>query len=997
MGWRVKMKKLIILFFFLISILGVNGTIILDEVKIIENNNNYNIKLQTDKYLVYSTLNSDLEKDVDYFLYKFDANEKISLGKFKGSSPVLYSKDSFYIIQTTSSGFTSYNLKEYRVMVGYYNSSSNKINFIFDKKLSNFISFNYDYQKSKDGDFLLSFTEFQDINFNNITKVYDLDLESDGHYKLSESKVTELTKSDYYNLKESNFFFENSKYQIRDNFILDKKTMSFTQLKRSIFYEDFCGIKENTIYLKSKKYEQNNPNPISILISYDYLLNKQINSTELEGNCLYSSNFNLFNEKLNNLETNETTSLKINGEILGLSDNSVLFKNSSGIFSINFNRVTYNDEEITQFVNKSLNLYNYNNLNELMINVNNLYKYYSESIINDYKTDFQNINSAENTYLTLNSNCKSKTLNKDQINLCDNISTKITIDYNSFNSKINYEITEIKLITENLIEVKVNLNLTGINNLNENVILKIKKSNNGYLITNVENDKLYFNTNKSTEYLNLLIQQNQLFNNLKSTSSNSQKTTYTPNNNSSSDSDSGFNFLVIITIVIIIYLIKIANDHANKAYLVICPHCNKENEYFINKIKVKEINNGNQYEIKCLYCSKKIRISSIKNKSNFEEEYKNEFTPELEKTVKSNFHKVNTKMDNNSKDSYLLERLNYLYSYKNYANPNTSFPGSPEEYRYNSCCWLCLIQKPLLTYKYSGVKICEECTNFINMAESETQLVEFFHKTKEFIFTSTKQYNGKFENELENKKKVKLDQEKIREQKENLKKKQEEEKIVEQREKERIEKLRQVQEKLKLYNKYKMELENFHKEQKTFILKNYIVFFHEKFGDNSEIKYLSKYLDEELSKNISVSLIENQLKEILKERKNIIKKYTMAEIDGMSGKRFEELLKELLDKLGYTNIKITKQSRDGGTDLIAFFNDKKVIIQAKRYQESKSLGTEALQEIISCKEEHKADRLMVITTAGKYSVDAKTKAHINNVELWARVEFKRKLMEVDLL
>ncbi|MBZ6485164.1 restriction endonuclease (plasmid) [Priestia aryabhattai] len=117
-------------------------------------------------------------------------------------------------------------------------------------------------------------------------------------------------------------------------------------------------------------------------------------------------------------------------------------------------------------------------------------------------------------------------------------------------------------------------------------------------------------------------------------------------------------------------------------------------------------------------------------------------------------------------------------------------------------------------------------------------------------------------------------------------------------------------------------------------------------------------------------LIENQFKvyEINKLKKELFniaktdedKTITLADINLMSGERFEHFLVDLLQNLGF-RAKVTKLSGDQGVDIIAKRKGKIYAIQAKRY--AKTVGNKAVQEVVAGKEFYKADVSWVITNS----------------------------------
>ncbi len=111
----------------------------------------------------------------------------------------------------------------------------------------------------------------------------------------------------------------------------------------------------------------------------------------------------------------------------------------------------------------------------------------------------------------------------------------------------------------------------------------------------------------------------------------------------------------------------------------------------------------------------------------------------------------------------------------------------------------------------------------------------------------------------------------------------------------------------------------------------------------------------------------------------------LAAIDRMRGEEFEEYLAAHFRNLGY-KVKMTPKSNDFGADLILTKENKKIVVQAKRYQSK--IGVKAVQEIIGAKGYYKADKMMVVSN-NFYTSGAKKLAEANDVELWDRNTINR--------
>lgn len=86
----------------------------------------------------------------------------------------------------------------------------------------------------------------------------------------------------------------------------------------------------------------------------------------------------------------------------------------------------------------------------------------------------------------------------------------------------------------------------------------------------------------------------------------------------------------------------------------------------------------------------------------------------------------------------------------------------------------------------------------------------------------------------------------------------------------------------------------------------------------------------------------------------------IKEIDKMDGIQFERYLSTLFKKLGY-KVQVTRASGDFGADLVLIRENKKIIVQAKRYKSN--VGIKAVQEIASAKLHYKATDAWVVTNS----------------------------------
>lgn len=101
-------------------------------------------------------------------------------------------------------------------------------------------------------------------------------------------------------------------------------------------------------------------------------------------------------------------------------------------------------------------------------------------------------------------------------------------------------------------------------------------------------------------------------------------------------------------------------------------------------------------------------------------------------------------------------------------------------------------------------------------------------------------------------------------------------------------------------------------------------------------------------------------------------------IDKMSGREFEEYLASMFKKLGYS-VQLTPASQDYGADLVLKKDQKRIVVQAKRY--NNKVGIAAVQEIYSSQKLYKADEAWIVTNNHDFTSQAKILAKKNDVVL----------------
>lgn len=128
-----------------------------------------------------------------------------------------------------------------------------------------------------------------------------------------------------------------------------------------------------------------------------------------------------------------------------------------------------------------------------------------------------------------------------------------------------------------------------------------------------------------------------------------------------------------------------------------------------------------------------------------------------------------------------------------------------------------------------------------------------------------------------------------------------------------------------------------------------------------------------------------------KRRKEFQLQSRLDKIDKMEGHKFEEFCAELLQKLNYTDVRVTRGSGDQGVDVIAVKDGIRYAIQCKRY--SSDLGNKPIQEVHSGKFFYHCDKAVVMTNRC-FTSGAKELAKATGVLLWDRNKLQNMIRKV---
>lgn len=146
-----------------------------------------------------------------------------------------------------------------------------------------------------------------------------------------------------------------------------------------------------------------------------------------------------------------------------------------------------------------------------------------------------------------------------------------------------------------------------------------------------------------------------------------------------------------------------------------------------------------------------------------------------------------------------------------------------------------------------------------------------------------------------------------------------------------------------------------------------------------------------ITKSITISLIAMAVTAVIFiviqvmlyiQRQDRLKQSSIAEIDKMDGRQFEHYVGLVLKNKGY-KVEVTRAAGDYGADIVLRKDDKKIVVQVKRY--SKNVGIDAVQQITAAIAHYKAQEAWVITNR-YYTKAAMDLAQSNQVRLVNRDE-----------
>jgi len=155
--------------------------------------------------------------------------------------------------------------------------------------------------------------------------------------------------------------------------------------------------------------------------------------------------------------------------------------------------------------------------------------------------------------------------------------------------------------------------------------------------------------------------------------------------------------------------------------------------------------------------------------------------------------------------------------------------------------------------------------------------------------------------------------------------------------------------------------------------------------------------DIDISFQEEIYSFEEQSKLYLPEKKKIITNLNLSTSDLISeiskkpeilyqldSRKFEELIANIFSRYGF-HVELTKQTRDGGRDIIAIKSDleikSKYIIECKRYAKHRPIGVELVRNLYGVQMQEGANKSVIAATS-YFTPDAVKFSEANNTTEW---------------
>lgn len=117
----------------------------------------------------------------------------------------------------------------------------------------------------------------------------------------------------------------------------------------------------------------------------------------------------------------------------------------------------------------------------------------------------------------------------------------------------------------------------------------------------------------------------------------------------------------------------------------------------------------------------------------------------------------------------------------------------------------------------------------------------------------------------------------------------------------------------------------------------------------------------------------------------------ISDIYSISPRKFEEIVADIYRNLGF-NVRLTKQSRDGGFDVVLTENSSgdQIIVECKRYSKQRNISVGIVRQVLGVQVLHRVQRAKIVTTS-KFTNPALQEAKTANL----KSEYEIELVDID--
>jgi HJR/Mrr/RecB family endonuclease len=112
----------------------------------------------------------------------------------------------------------------------------------------------------------------------------------------------------------------------------------------------------------------------------------------------------------------------------------------------------------------------------------------------------------------------------------------------------------------------------------------------------------------------------------------------------------------------------------------------------------------------------------------------------------------------------------------------------------------------------------------------------------------------------------------------------------------------------------------------------------------------------------------------------------------MEPRDFEEFVAKLLERLGYSDIRLTSHTQDYGADIVcADREEQSTIVEVKRYDVGNKIGNRRIRDLIGALDYYSAEHAIFVTTSD-YTPEARKQAESSeSIELWSGEDLEKRI------